>query len=66
MDRKNQYRSNEYEIDGFKTMFLRNTLIGDINMSAFQNINPEDPWFAAEALLKKIVEEELINLQRQT
>ena len=59
MDRKNQYRSNEYEIDGFENdMFLRNTLIGDINMSAFQNINPEDPWFAAEALLKEIVEED--------
>ena len=52
LDRKKNPRSNMYEIDSFKYMFLKNTLIGDINIDAFAKITNDDTWLSFEKLLK--------------
>ncbi len=51
-----KHLANQYCLDSFRHLFLRNTLLGDINMKAFASIKKEDTWFAFERGMQGLLE----------
>ncbi|MFI0434524.1 MAG: hypothetical protein ACH350_02195 [Parachlamydiaceae bacterium] len=49
------HHTNLYEIDTFQSLFLRNALVGDLNLNAFTDIEEEDTWLAFDSKLKEVL-----------
>ncbi len=47
-----KHPTNKYKIDSIRYMFVRNALVGDINMKAFAGIKENDSWLTFDTRIK--------------